>query len=274
MASSERSPQFSLDQNRGACVHWGTDEAGRGCWAGPVVVAAIAWTPDEVAQQPFYPQLNDSKKLTAGQREVLYPQIVSTALAVRVAWINNVLVDQLNVLRASLLGFERCLPDRYDPEALTWIDGPHRPVTRPWAAPVVGADRHSSAVAAASIVAKVLRDHWMMALSAVYPGFGFHRHKGYGSAEHLKALKQEGPTPFHRKSFRPVKEAFLQHPSEGKVGFDWKEGAFSPLGFREAEWWRFRNRYFHASLNEDTRLLLDMAARSGTPFPHAFVHLS
>lgn len=183
----------------------GVDEAGRGPLAGPVVACALVLPPGRVAAAG----LRDSKALTPRQRHALFRRLLEQALDVRVAVASHRMVDRLNVLRASLramaaaagalsVGFHRLV-----------VDGPlavplERAVTQQ---PMVDADARVACVAAASVVAKVVRDALMEELDRAYPGYGFARHKGYPTPEHLAALRALGPSPVHRRSFGPVAQA-------------------------------------------------------------------
>jgi len=177
----------------------GVDEAGRGCLAGPVVAGAVMLPPDWLPVG-----LNDSKQLTAGRREGLYAEILAGALAWGAFAVWSREIDGTNILRASLramAGAVRLLGVEPD---LVLVDGNQTPPLEPVCECVVKGDARSAAIAAASIVAKVLRDRIMVELDGRFPGYGFAAHKGYGSPEHLAALTSRGPTPVHRFSFRPV----------------------------------------------------------------------
>jgi len=179
----------------------GVDEAGRGCWAGPVVAAAVVLDP---VRQPA--DLNDSKQLTPRGRERLYTALVTGGAA---AWtacaVSPVEIDRLNILRATLRAMSRAVARLRPVPDLILVDGNHLPVALPAPArAVVRGDATSAAIAAASIVAKVLRDRVMIAWDRRYPGYGFASHKGYGSAAHREALRELGPCPLHRRTYRPV----------------------------------------------------------------------
>ncbi len=153
----------------------------------------------------------DSKKLTAARRERLYTLIREHADAVSVAWAHPGRIDRDNILRASLAAMARAAAraSRKGP-ALLLVDGPFPVPDLPRGLrqePLIKGDDRSLAVACASIVAKVVRDRWMGRISRRYPGFGFERHKGYPTAEHLAALRQMGPSKAHRRSFAPVRGA-------------------------------------------------------------------
>lgn len=178
----------------------GVDEAGRGPLAGPVAVAAVILRPDHGLDG-----LDDSKRLTEARREALYPRILSAALAWRVEFVDCAEIDRLNILQATLTGMCRALR-ALDPAAqMARIDGNQMPRDLPCPAEtVVGGDGLEPAIMAASILAKVSRDRHMRELHLKYPQYGFDRHKGYASREHLAALEEHGPCPVYRRSFMPV----------------------------------------------------------------------
>lgn len=182
----------------------GLDEAGRGAWAGPIVVGAVILPP---GRYPF----RDSKKLSPKERERLAEEVrrVALAFALGVAGVEE--VDRLGVLKATLLAAKRALKGlSLLPQALV-TDYLVLPTSLPLLAPPK-ADEHSPTVAAASILAKVHRDGLMAELDRLYPGYGFARHKGYGTPEHQEALLALGPSPVHRKRFAPVAQAPLRFP--------------------------------------------------------------
>ena len=177
----------------------GVDEAGRGPLAGDVVAAAVILD----AANPIA-GLGDSKKLSSGQRERLYPVIQERAVAFAIARANVEEIDTLNILQASMLAMTRAVRALAVHPAFVYVDGNRCPA---WAWPsqaVVKGDSRVAAIAAASILAKVARDHDMVALDREYPGYGLARHKGYPTAMHLEALRKLGPSPIHRRSFGPV----------------------------------------------------------------------
>jgi ribonuclease HII len=182
----------------------GVDEVGVGPMAGPLVAAAVVLPP-----RVRLPGLNDSKQLRAEQRESLDAAIREQAVAVSVAELDPAEVDRLNVLRASLEAMRRAVvglgtaPDHVmvDARTIPAIDLPQTPL--------VGGDARDGSIAAASIVAKVYRDARMRELDARHPGYGFARHKGYCTREHLEALARLGPSPVHRTSFSPVAQLSL-----------------------------------------------------------------
>lgn len=183
----------------------GVDEAGRGPLAGPVVVAAV------ILPQGFtHPKLNDSKKLSEKTRAKIFaelnaiPEVLSS-----IVQIDAPEIDRLNILRATHEGMRRAVASLPSPPDHVLIDGlPVHPFPKPQTA-LVGGDAISLSIAAASILAKVTRDSLMLALDREYPEYGFSKHKGYGTAEHLERLRIHGPCPIHRKSFAPVAQTTL-----------------------------------------------------------------
>ncbi len=191
----------------------GVDEAGRGPLAGPVVAAAVI-----LPSEPLILGLNDSKKLTAARREELAVQIRARAVAYGLGWVSAEEIDALNILKATYLAMRRALLalSVYPQEVL--IDGNRLPptdglpFTAQWRAIVKG-DGKEAAIAAASILAKTARDDFMLGAEAALPGYGFGQHKGYGTAQHIAALRELGVTPLHRRTFEPVKSMCLSRPS-------------------------------------------------------------
>jgi ribonuclease HII len=178
----------------------GVDEAGRGPLAGPVVVAAVILPPD-----CRLPGLDDSKKLTPQQREVLYSLIKAEALAVEHVIIDNLRIDRLNIYQATMEGMYQALNAlRPLPDAALIDAMPLRQLKIPCRS-IIHGDSLSASIAAASVIAKVERDWIMDNLDGVYPEYGFCRHKGYATPQHLEALNKFGPCPIHRRSFAPVK---------------------------------------------------------------------
>ncbi len=177
----------------------GVDEAGRGPLAGPVVAAAVIL--DDL--NPIA-GLADSKKLTALKRERLYDEIRAKALCCSIAQATVEEIDELNILQATLLAMRRSVEGLRLKPTKVLVDGNRLPVLDVLAEAIVKGDSKVQAISAASILAKVHRDRWCQELHAQYPQYGFDGHKGYGTAAHLKALKEHGATPWHRKSFAPV----------------------------------------------------------------------
>ena len=186
----------------------GVDEAGRGPLAGPVVVAAVVLNPD----QPFA-GLDDSKRLSEKRREALFPLIMERALAWTVVEIEVAEIDRINILQATLLGMKKAVEQLLPPPSLVLIDGNRAPALKCAVRTIVGGDSLEPAISAASILAKVTRDRLMKKLHIVYPDYGFDRHKGYPTADHLARLTRYGPCPIHRRSFAPVKRCLMQGPT-------------------------------------------------------------
>ena len=182
----------------------GVDEAGRGPLAGPVVAAAVILDP----RQPI-DGLNDSKKLTAARRETLAVEIREKALAWAVAEASVEEIDRLNILQASLLAMQRAVSGLSLVPEKALVDGNKCPVLACPVEAIVGGDGKLAAIAAASILAKTVRDAQMQELHVLYPQYGFDRHKGYPTALHLAALREHGISPVHRRSYGPVAQMIL-----------------------------------------------------------------
>lgn len=179
----------------------GVDEAGRGPLAGPVVAAAVIL--DDL--NPIA-GLADSKKLTALRRDKLYDQILAKALCCSVAQASVEEIDRLNILQATLLAMRRAVQGLRLKPAKVLVDGNRLPVLDVLAEAIVKGDATVPAISAASILAKVTRDRWCDELDRKYPQYGFASHKGYGTAEHLLALREHGACPEHRTTFAPVSQ--------------------------------------------------------------------
>jgi len=188
----------------------GVDEAGRGPLAGPVVAAAVILVDPETLAG-----INDSKKLSAERREELYLRIARTSL-VGIGFADEKLIDEVNIYEATRLAMKKAVLNLPHTPTNLLIDGPMRLDLALAQKGVIHGDGKSACIAAASIVAKVFRDHWMRKLHELYPAYGFYKHKGYGTAEHMEALGKIGPSPVHRRSFAPVREAADQLRSRGK----------------------------------------------------------
>ncbi|MCQ4270838.1 ribonuclease HII [Pseudomonas kuykendallii] len=182
----------------------GVDEVGRGPLCGAVVTAAVILDP----ARPIL-GLNDSKKLSEARRERLFDEIRERALAWCIGRAEVEEIDSLNILHATMLAMQRAVEGLGIKPKLALIDGNRCPKLGVPSAAVVQGDSKVPAIAAASILAKVSRDREMGVLEQQYPGYGFAAHKGYATAEHLEALRRLGPTPIHRRSFAPVREAWL-----------------------------------------------------------------
>ena len=184
----------------------GVDEAGRGPLAGPVVAAAVILDDHKPIKG-----LADSKKLTALRREKLFDEIRAKALCCSVALATVEEIDRLNILQATMLAMQRAVKGLRLKPAKVLVDGNRLPVLDVVAEAIVSGDALVQAISAASILAKVTRDRMLDELHAQHPLYGFDRHKGYGTAQHLAALREFGPLPEHRRSFAPVAQAMQEH---------------------------------------------------------------
>ncbi|MDR2614441.1 MAG: ribonuclease HII [Candidatus Accumulibacter sp.] len=182
----------------------GVDEAGRGPLAGPVVAAAVILDPTRPIEG-----LNDSKKLSAKRRVILAAEIRATALSWAVAEASAEEIDRLNILQASLLAMSRAVGALTLRPERALIDGNRCPPLDCPAEAIVGGDARIAPIAAASILAKTVRDDGMRMLHAVYPVYGFDRNMGYPTHFHLQALREHGPSPAHRRSYAPVAQMSL-----------------------------------------------------------------
>lgn len=177
----------------------GVDEAGRGPLAGPVVAAAVI-----LDDRHAIKGLADSKKLSARRREALFDEIRAKALCCSIAQACVEEIDELNILQATLLAMRRAVMGLRLPPKLVLVDGNRLPVLDIRAEAIVKGDDKVPAISAASILAKVTRDRWCLEYHEQFPQYRFDQHKGYGTADHLAALRLHGPCPQHRRTFRPV----------------------------------------------------------------------
>ncbi len=180
----------------------GVDEAGRGPLAGPVVVAAVILNPEAPIAG-----LADSKRLSERKRTVLMPVIQERALAWRVEVISVEQIDALNILQATLLGMRLAVENLKPLPDIALIDGNQAPNMACRSKTIVKGDQLEPAISAASILAKVFRDEIMQKIHGEYPDYGFGRHKGYPTQNHLEMLRKLGPCPHHRRSYAPVRES-------------------------------------------------------------------
>ena len=191
-------------QAQGFRVIAGLDEAGRGPLAGPVVAAAVVLAPTKKMAG-----IDDSKKLSPEQREKIFSLILQQAAAVGIGVVDAREIDCLNILRASLKAMEQAVQNLSLSPDFLLIDGIHS-LTLPLAQRAIPkGDQRCQSIAAASIVAKVTRDRLMLAYHDEYPQYNFARHKGYGTREHLQAIRQYGCCPLHRQSFKPIYQLSL-----------------------------------------------------------------
>lgn len=178
----------------------GVDEAGRGPLAGPLVVGAVI-----LPIGCHLPSINDSKKLSAKQREYLYHEIKEVAISVQHIVIDIDVIDHLNIYNATISGMYEAINELHQRPHAVLIDAVPLPDLEMHSLSLIGGDAISASIGAASIIAKVERDNLMREYDKQFPQYGFAKHKGYGTAEHLKALQQYGPCPIHRRSFEPIK---------------------------------------------------------------------
>ena len=174
----------------------GVDEAGRGPLAGPVCAAAVI-----LPRGLEIPELNDSKKLTEKKREKLYEIITEKAISYGIAFADHNEIDSLNILNATFTAMNRAISQLDQTPALALIDGNTVKGIEYPAQAIVGGDGKCASIAAASILAKVTRDRFMVEMAEKYPQYGFERHKGYGTKLHYQALREYGASPIHRKTF-------------------------------------------------------------------------
>ena len=180
----------------------GVDEAGRGPLAGPVVVAAVI-----LPHRYTLDYLDDSKRLSASRREKLATQIEVQAIAYNIQFVEVDEIDQVNILQATLNGMQRAVENLEPAPQRVLIDGDRAPELSCEVETIIGGDRLVASISAASILAKVHRDRLMLAMHRQYPDYGFDRHKGYPTAQHLEQLNSCGPCPIHRRTFAPVRKA-------------------------------------------------------------------
>ena len=204
IADSRIRPTFELESAEhqlGSRPIAGVDEAGRGPWAGPVVSAAVILNPDRIPAN-----IDDSKVLDEDSRAYLYKRIMKVAIvAVGIADVDR--IDRDNILGATLWTMAEAVAQLTDTPKLVLIDGNRSPRLPMPARTIVKGDAKCLSIAAASIIAKVTRDRLMMELARDYPGYGFERHKGYGTPEHQAAITKLGISALHRRSFKPVQLA-------------------------------------------------------------------
>ncbi len=209
MATSAVDPLFFEREayRRGFQLVSGIDEVGRGPLAGPVVAAAVV-----LPRNPELPGVKDSKHLTAVQREACYLKINTSASAIGIGCVEPEEIDRLNILQATFKAMIEAVTNLQYPPDFLLIDGPYKlPLPIPQKG-IPRGDQLSLSISAASIVAKVHRDRLMCEYHALYPAYGFARNKGYGTAQHLHALRRHGPCPLHRLSFRGVLDSDQYFP--------------------------------------------------------------
>lgn len=201
--------ELRCEGGRGSIRIAGIDEVGRGPLAGPVV-AAVAVIDRTLARRKLLRLIDDSKKLALEDREKAYDaMIASGAVRFAVGEASVAEIDTINILQATFLAMRRALQAMAEPPDIVLIDGNQVPPGLGChAETIVGGDAASYSIAAASIFAKVTRDRTMLRLAETFPGYGWHTNRGYGSREHLAALRRLGPTPHHRTSFAPVRDPY------------------------------------------------------------------
>lgn len=190
----------------------GVDEVGRGCLAGPVVAAAVILDPNRPIKG-----LRDSKKLSAKKRDELAEEIKEKALAWSVAAMGPEVIDKINILQATLEAMKAAVEKLPVEPDFVQVDGNKLPKWKWLSEAIVKGDDKVEWISAASIIAKTTRDAYMCKIAKLYPQYGFENHVGYGTAEHIKALKAYGPTPIHRKTFAPVREVIDGLSTDSKL---------------------------------------------------------
>jgi len=192
---------------RGVQTVCGVDEVGRGPLAGPVAAAAVI-----LPRGLMIEGLNDSKKMSEAKRRVVYEVIMREAIAVAVALVSPREIDEINILNATMAAMKAAVGKLAIKPEYVLVDGNRMPDWAYGGETIVSGDAKSVSIAAASVVAKVTRDEMMAEYDAIYPGYGFAQHKGYGTAAHVAAIGEQGLSPIHRVSF--CKKEWLREPSE------------------------------------------------------------
>jgi ribonuclease HII len=193
---------------QGIAIMAGVDEAGRGPLAGPVVAAAVVfplcWIVEGLPRA--FRGLNDSKQLTPEERDVFFSRLTShPEVSHAVAWSDNVLVDEINILQATFRAMNDAVAKLNPAPLHVLVDGNQRFSVHWPQTPIVDGDARSYSIAAASVIAKVTRDRMMVEFDRQWPQYGFSEHKGYSTEKHLAALVAHGPCPLHRRSFAPIR---------------------------------------------------------------------
>ncbi|MDE1184072.1 ribonuclease HII [Paraburkholderia sp.] len=210
----------------------GVDEAGRGPLAGPVVAAAVIFDPS----RPMIRGLDDSKVLSAKKRDELYDKIVDRALAYCVASATVEEIDTLNILHATMLAMKRAVEGLSVAPTLAKIDGNRCPTLSIRSEAIIGGDAKVKSISAASILAKVTRDRMLLQLHQEFPVYGFDAHSGYGTPQHLAALREHGPCAHHRRSFAPVREAHVRFGLRTTASGDALVMPVAPAIVQTVEW--------------------------------------
>ena len=199
-------PSFAVElhlNNKGYKLIAGLDEVGRGPLAGPVVAAAVILDPQ--ANNQYYKELRDSKVLTANQRQRIASVVTETAIDSGIGWVNSDEIDELGIVRATKCAMLRALATLEIKPDYLLIDALALPEAKLPFNAIISGDAKCRSISAASIVAKVARDRYMVNTEDTYPGYGFAQHKGYPSQYHLQRLTELGPCPIHRRTFGPVR---------------------------------------------------------------------
>lgn len=212
-------PDFEIEKSLNVSgAVFGLDEAGRGPWCGPVVAACVYW-PDFDLPTDLITQLDDSKKLSAAKREMLYRKIIHSNAVYGIGQASSKEIDELNILQATFLAMHRALEEALkkhsSPPSFLLIDGNRLPPN--WEYPVkaiIKGDSRSFSIAAASILAKVTRDKILADLALIYPQYGWHKNAGYGTKEHIAAIEKYGITPVHRKTYAPIRIYLETHKNK------------------------------------------------------------
>lgn len=202
---SEQEGTLSFDRRyweKGCFPFAGVDEAGRGALFGPVVAGAVVIFPEKKI-----PDFRDSKAVDPRKRDKLFDDLRECGHLFGVGVVEAEEIDRINILEATMKAMKLAIEALPLEPKLALVDGNRGPRVKCSVETVVGGDRRSLSIGAASIVAKVVRDRMMIELDSEYPGYGLMKHKGYGTKEHLSALRELGPSALHRRSFRPVAEA-------------------------------------------------------------------
>ena len=197
-------------RNRGYCAIAGVDEVGRGALAGPVVAAAVV-----LDGKGDYREIQDSKRLTAPLRERLAGRLHGEALGVGIAAVSESEIDRINILQATRKAMLQAVGILASAPDVVLVDGSWLPGLSIHCIGIIHGDALSYSIAAASIVAKVHRDVFMKSLATRYPQYGFGQNKGYGTKQHLQAIAQYGPCPFHRRTFGGVREVLAAGGNDG-----------------------------------------------------------
>lgn len=234
----------------------GVDEAGRGPLAGPVTAAAVVFPPDA-----YHELIRDSKKLSEKQREEAYQWITDHAEAWSVHSLGVQAINKTNILQAALTSMEKAVDKLNLSDVYILVDGNRLPYEiQGKGEAVIGGDRRSFHIAAASILAKVSRDRMMRRWAEIYPEYGFEKHKGYGTAQHIKAINEFFPTPIHRRYFSPIKTMeFPEHPSSSLIG---RWGENWAIYYLILKGYHFIERNYHGG----TKGEIDIIMKNGEQF--------